>query len=147
MTDLSRRLEQTLRSAIQKNPILPVKVEDGILVGEAKIVSDDHIKHIYFKGVLVYKDVSLNAVAIKLANILARRNSSIQGDALYRADQEYGRWFTESQMLRTQYQRSIPATPVLTAARVTLRRVNVSVRRTRQLASFPRPILRYSARR
>lgn len=107
MTDLSRRLEQTLRSAIQKNPILPVKVEDGILVGEAKIVSDDHIKHIYFKGVLVYKDVSLNAVAIKLANILARRNSSIQGDALYRADQEYGRWFTESQMLRTQYQRSI----------------------------------------
>jgi hypothetical protein len=107
MTDLSRRLEQTLRAAIQKNPILPVKVEDGILVGDAKIVSDSHIKHIYFKGVLIYKDVSLNAVAIKLANILARRSSTIQADALYRADQEYGRWFTESQLLRTQYQRSI----------------------------------------
>jgi hypothetical protein len=107
MTDISKRLEQTLRSAIQKNPILPVKVADGILVGDAKIVSEDHIKHIWFKDQLIYKDVSLNAVAIKLANILARRSSTVYADAIYRADQDYGRWFIESQMLRAQYQKAL----------------------------------------
>ena len=107
MTDISKRLEQTLRSAIQKNPILPVKVADGILVGDAKIISEGSIKHILFKGQMIYKDVSLNAVAIKLANILARRSSIIHADAIYRADQDYGRWFIESQMLRAQYQKAL----------------------------------------
>jgi hypothetical protein len=109
MTDISKRLEQTLRSAIQKNPILPVKVADGILVGEAKIVSDGAIKHIWLRTHLIYKEVSLNAVAIKLANLLATGNQSITADKLYRADQEYGRWFIDSQLLRAQYQSAIKA--------------------------------------
>jgi drug/metabolite transporter superfamily protein YnfA len=107
MTDISRRLEQTLRSAIQKNPILPVKVDDGILVGDAKIVSEDHIKHIWLRNQLVYKEVSLNAVAIKLANMLAKNQSTTKSDAIYAADQEYGRWFIDSQMLRAQYQSAV----------------------------------------
>ena len=107
MTDISKRLEQTLRSAIQKNPILPQKVADGILVGEAKIVSDGAIKHIWLRNQLIYKEVSLNAVAIKLANLLATGHQSIKADALYRADQEYGRWFIDSQMLRAQYQNAV----------------------------------------
>ena len=28
-------------------------------------------------------------------------------DVLYRADQEYGRWFVDSQMLRAQHQKAI----------------------------------------
>jgi len=107
MTDISKRLEQTLRSAIQKNPILPIKVEDGILVGDAKIVSEDHIKHIWLRNRLVYKEVSLNTVAIKLANMLAKNQSVIKADAIYAADQEYGRWFIDSQLLRAQYQSAV----------------------------------------
>ena len=107
MTDLSKRLEQTLRSAIKKNPILPIKAADGILVGEAKIVSDGAIKHIWFRGQLIYKEVSLNVVAIKLANLLATGKQLIKADEIYKADQEYGRWFIDSQLLRSQYQNAI----------------------------------------
>jgi len=107
MTDISKRLEQTLRSAIQKNPILPVKVADGILVGEAKIVSDGAIKHIWLRDQLIYKEVSLNAVAIKLANLLATGHQSITADKIYQADQDYGRWFIDSQLLRAQYQNAV----------------------------------------
>jgi len=106
MTDISKRLEQTIRSAIANSPILPIKVDDGILVGDAKIVSEGAVKHVYYKGQLIYKDISLNAVAIKLANILAKRQSTIHADKVYRADQEYGRWYVDSQMLRSQFQRA-----------------------------------------
>jgi hypothetical protein len=107
MTDLSKRLEQTLRSAIKKNPILPVKVADGILVGEAKIVSDGAIKHIWLRNQLVYKEVSLNCAAICIANLLATGKNPIKADEIYKADQEYGRWFIDSQLLRSQYQSAL----------------------------------------
>jgi hypothetical protein len=104
MTDISKRLEQTLRSAILKNPILPVKVEDGILVGDVKITSEGSLKFLWQNGEMKYKEISLNCVAIRLANLLARRTSVILQDNIYKADQEYGRWFVDSQMLRSQYQ-------------------------------------------
>jgi hypothetical protein len=107
MTDISRRLEQTIRSAIQKTPILPVKVDGGILVGDVLIISEGYIKHLKQHGDFVYKEISLNCVAIRIANILARRGSTILADQIYKADQEYGRWFTDSQMLRAQYQKAI----------------------------------------
>jgi len=107
MTQLSKRLEQTLRSAIQKNPILPVKVEDGILVGDVLIVSDGTVKHLKQYGQLVYSEISLNCTAIRLANLLARRGSGVLADSIYKADQEYGRWFIDSQMLRAQYQKAL----------------------------------------
>jgi hypothetical protein len=107
MTDLSKRLEQTLRSAIKKNPILPVKVADGILVGEAKIISEGAIKHIWLRGQLVYKEVSLNCAAICIANLLATGKNPIKADEIYKADQEYGRWFIDSQLLRSQYQSAL----------------------------------------
>jgi hypothetical protein len=42
-----------------------------------------------------------------MANILALRHSHTSVDVLYRADQEYGKWFVDSQMLRTQHQKAI----------------------------------------
>jgi hypothetical protein len=42
-----------------------------------------------------------------MANILALRHSHVSVDQLYRADQEYGRWFVDSQMLRAQHQKAI----------------------------------------
>ena len=107
MTDISKRLEQTLRSVIQKAPILPVKVAGGILVGNVLIVSNGSLKELWQNNSVVYKEISLNKVAIKLANMLAKQGNSYQTDTIYKADQEYGRWFNESQILRTQYQKAL----------------------------------------
>ena len=107
MASLSQRLEQTLQSAIKNNPILPIKVADGILVGDIKIVSDGSIKHLIRGKETVYSNIYLNAAAICLANILARKSIDIRADAVYRADQEYGKWYEDSQMLRARYQQAV----------------------------------------
>ena len=38
---------------------------------------------------------------------MALRSGSIYVDDIYKADQDYGRWFVDSQILRTQYQKSL----------------------------------------
>lgn len=106
MTQLSKRLEQIVKKELSKN-IIPVKTENGILVGEILIVSDGSIKALYRDSEIVYNDIHLNSIAIKIANILAFRKTSIYADALYKADQEYGKWFIDSQLLRAQYQKAL----------------------------------------
>ena len=111
MTNISKRLEQVVSSAqqrlIEKQQILPVKVAEGILVGDILIVSDGIVKHLRYYNNYLYKDIYLNAAAIRIANMLAVNKSSVFADNIYRADQEYGRWYHDSQMLRAQYQRSV----------------------------------------
>ncbi len=102
--NLQKRLDSIVSKELTKN-IIPQKTEQGILVGDVLIVSEGHLKHIFRNGELLYKDISLNAVAIKLANMLASNRISIKFDQIYSADQEYGRWFIDSQMLRAQYQK------------------------------------------
>lgn len=106
MTQLSRRLEQIVRKELSKN-IIPVKTKEGILVGEILIVSDGALKSLYRNKELLYNEIHLNSVAIKMANILAFKKSSILVDKMYDADQEYGKWFIDSQMLRSQYQKAV----------------------------------------
>jgi len=106
MTQLSRRLEQIVKKELSKN-IIPVKTEKGILVGEILIVSQGSIKSLYRHEDLLYNEIHLNSIAIKIANILAFKKQSIFADTLYKADQEYGRWFVDSQMLRAQYQKAV----------------------------------------
>jgi hypothetical protein len=106
MTIIQQRLDRIVKNELAKN-IIPVKTVDGILVGNVLIVSAGHIKHLKINNDFVYKDISLNAVAVKLANLLARNIRSVKMDELWRADQEYGRWYMDSQMLRSQHQRSI----------------------------------------
>jgi hypothetical protein len=106
MTQISRRLEQIVSSELKKN-LIPLKTDQGILVGDVLIVSKGSIKDLVRNTEVIYKDVYLNAVAIKLANLLAFRKTNLTTDQLYHADQEYGRWFVDSQLLRTQYQKAI----------------------------------------
>jgi hypothetical protein len=106
MTQISKRLEQIIRKELS-NTIIPVKTKEGILVGDVLIVTDGVTKHIYQHAELLYKEIHLNAVAIKIANLLAFRKGILVIDNLYKADQEYGRWFVESQMLRTQHQKAL----------------------------------------
>jgi hypothetical protein len=102
MTDIQRRLDQVVSKELSQH-IIPVKTDRGILVGSVLIVSEGSVKHLYRKEVCVYNSISLNLVAIKLANALAKNQNSVQMDRLYRADQEYGRWFVDSQILLTKY--------------------------------------------
>ena len=106
MTQISRRLEQIVRKELSKN-IIPVKTPDGILVGDILITNQDNLKFLYRHTQLIYAEIHLNSVAIKMANILALRHSHLSVDVLYKADQEYGRWFVDSQMLRSQHQKAI----------------------------------------
>lgn len=106
MTKIYQRLDTIVNSELAKN-IIPVKTENGILVGNVLIVNDKNIKHLQIDNEFVYTNISLNATAIMLANLLARNIRTVRMDEIWRADQEYGKWFVDSQMLRSQYQRSI----------------------------------------
>lgn len=106
MTQLSKRLEQIVKKELSKN-IIPVKTEEGILVGDVLIVTDNNLKFLYRNHAIIYAEIHLNSVAIKIANILAFKKTSIYADKLYKSDQDYGRWFVDSQLLRTQYQKAL----------------------------------------
>ena len=98
MTDIRRQLDQVVSNTLAQH-IIPVKTAEGILVGSVLIVSEGAVKHLLRNGEYLYKNISLNIVAVKLANLLARHKSSILADKIYRADQEYAKWFTDSQLL------------------------------------------------
>jgi hypothetical protein len=106
MTQISKRLEQIIRKELSST-IIPVKTKEGILVGDILIVTEGTIKNIFKHSELLYREIHLNSVAIKIANLLAFRRGSLIIDNLYKADQDYGRWFVDSQLLRTQYQKAV----------------------------------------
>jgi hypothetical protein len=106
MTKIHQRLDSIVKNELTKN-IIPVKTQAGILVGDILIVSDHQLKHLHRNNEAVYSNISLNAVAVKLANLLARNIKTTKMDELWRADQEYGRWFADSQMLRAQHKKSV----------------------------------------
>lgn len=101
---LQQVVERTHRRLYEQDQIMPVKTDKGILVGDVLIVSVAHVKNLYQKDQLIYREISLNAAAIKLANILTKYGMNSRTDALYKADQDYGRWLHESQFLRHKYQ-------------------------------------------
>jgi len=105
MTRISQRLEHIVRKELLQNPI-PVRTTEGILVGDILIQSQGHIKNLLRGGEIVYREIHLNAVAIRMANLLCLRQSSLIIDRIYAADQDYGRWFVDSQLLRSQYQKA-----------------------------------------
>ncbi len=104
MTHLSKKLEQLVENSRE---IIPVKVDRGILVGDVLIISEGSSKHIEHKNQNIYQNIFLNMTAIKIANLLAKRKSNILCEAIYKADQEYGKWFIDSQLLRSQYEKAL----------------------------------------
>jgi hypothetical protein len=106
MTQISRRLEQIVRKELSKN-IIPVKTAEGILVGDILITNQLNLKFLHRNQQLLYSEIHLNSIAIRMANILALRHTSVAVETLWRADQEYGKWFVDSQMLRAQHQKAL----------------------------------------
>ena len=105
MTRISQRLGHIVLKELLQNPI-PVRTTEGILVGDVLIQSQGHMKNLLRDGEIIYGEIHLNAVAIRMANLMCLRQSSLIIDRLYAAAQDYGRWFTDSQLLRSQYQKA-----------------------------------------
>jgi hypothetical protein len=108
MSSIYKKLQQVVENTHKKlynqNQIMPVSTDAGILVGNVLIVSNNAVKNIVVNNEVIYKEISLNAVAIQLANVVSRFGKTTNADTLYRADQDYGRWLQESQSLRVKYQ-------------------------------------------
>ena len=113
MSDVSKRFEQLVRSTYKKfldqGTILPVKTAEGILVGDVLIASNGPLKDIYKNKELVYKEVSLNAVAIRIANLLAWNKSHKRCEELYKKDLEYSRYYIDSKIFIDNYHRALAA--------------------------------------
>lgn len=107
MADISKRLEQVVNRILERSPLLPQKTDQGILVGEILIKSRDNLKDLYRKDELLYRDISLNKAAIFIANSLATKRHDLVVDKIYRADQVYGKFYIDSQFLRSQYEKAV----------------------------------------
>jgi hypothetical protein len=103
MIKIVSKLAQIVNDTIKKSPIIPVKTNNGILVGSVLIENCDNLKNIWQYDNLLYRNVNLNNTAIKIANNLAKYGRSIKNDEIYALDQEYGKWLVDSQLLFTLF--------------------------------------------
>lgn len=106
MTEISKRLDQIIRKELSKN-IIPIKTEKGILVGSILIVSNGSFKTLEKNGEKLYENINLNKAAIAISNLLAFNNNSQLPDQIFNADKEYGKWFLDSQLLRSNYEKAM----------------------------------------
>jgi hypothetical protein len=104
---LSRVIDKTHRKLLETKSIMPVKIPEGILVGDVKIVPDGCVKNLYQNGDLIFPSISLNCAAIKIANLLATRSRDNQAFKIWRADQDYGKWYTDCHFLMHTYQTAL----------------------------------------
>jgi len=111
MTDVSKRFEQLVKSSYKRfaeqGYILPVKTSEGICVGNVLIRNKGSLKYIVKSGAIVYNEISLNSVAIKLANLLALDTNKALRDELYQLDHLYSKHFVDSKFFLDNYHRAV----------------------------------------
>ncbi len=105
MTALSKKFEQIVKKELSST-VLPVKTDEGILLGDVLISNEGTSKNITKKDTVRYTNIYLNSIAIKIAKLLVNSSQSIQADNLYKLDQEYGKWLTDSLLLKAQYEKA-----------------------------------------
>ena len=111
MTNISKRFEQlvtkTYKQFLDQGTILPSKSDKGIHVGDVLIQSDGPYKNILKRDKLIYENISLNAVAIRIANLLAWNKDKALQDKLFAADLYYSRFYTDSNIFLDRYKHRI----------------------------------------
>ena len=119
MTDMSKRFEkvvtQTYKQLLDQGTMLPTKSDKGIHVGDVLIQSNGPFKNIIKKDKLIYENISLNAVAIRIANLLAWNKNKALQDKLFAADVYYSRFYTDSNIFLDRYHRACNAKDELKA--------------------------------
>jgi len=110
MSEISKRFEQivvsTQKKLLDRGAVMPVRTDRGIRVGCAEIISEGPYKHIEVEGKRKYSDISLNKVAIRIANELALHHLGPNIDTLYKLDQEYNRYFVDSAFFLERFHRA-----------------------------------------
>ena len=86
----------------QQEQVIPKKTDKGILVGDVLIESSGALKNIYHRDRLIFAEVSLNKVAIKVANLMAIDEVRYQQkiDQLILLDSKFGSALAEYQMFK-----------------------------------------------
>ena len=111
MNEVSKRFEQLVNSVYKKfidNGIhLPTRTAEGILVGNVLIKSDGPLKDIVVDGVVKFNEISLNCVAIKIANNLASGKNESLTTQLFDIDREYSKYFLDSKFHLDNYHKAV----------------------------------------
>jgi|SRR5210317_756539 fumarylacetoacetate (FAA) hydrolase family protein len=119
MSDVSKRFEQLVKNTYKKfldqGIILPVKTEKGILVGDVLIESEGPLKNISRNGKILYKQISLNAVAVRMANLIASNQNHKLCNELYDLDVKYSKHFMDSKIFIDNYHRAVNSNNVIRA--------------------------------
>lgn len=106
MTKLSKKFSRLISKELKKT-IMPIKTEHGIQVGDITIESHGSLKTIRRRDQVIMSNIYLNTTAIKLAERLAKGGQlTTRMMEIYQSDQYYGRWYTDSEMLRFFQQRA-----------------------------------------
>jgi hypothetical protein len=104
--NIQQRLDTVIarvnKKLVQQEQLIPKKTDKGILVGDVLIESLGSIKNIYHRDRLVFADVSLNKVAVKVANLMAIDHIRYQQkiDQLIMMDSKFGSALAEYQMFK-----------------------------------------------
>jgi hypothetical protein len=108
MTKIQQNLDRVISNVQKKlfdsKNVIPKKTDEGIVVGNALIVSRGCLKDIYYKGELVYPNISLNKVAVRVANLLAtgyRQTPEI--NELIDTDLKFGQALEDYQFFKNKY--------------------------------------------
>jgi len=109
MTRLNHQLDTVIKRVNQKlfkaESLIPVKTDEGILVGNVLIASRDSFKDLYRNNELIYKGIALNKIAIKVANLIAidymKHHTRIE--ELIRVDIKFGQSLEDYQHFKTRY--------------------------------------------
>lgn len=102
---VSKRLEQIVKKELSTT-LIPVRTDEGILVGDVLIQNQGNIKQILKNREILFENIHLNRAAVAMANLLALRKNSHTISEIYTSDQEYGKWFNESQHFKQLYEKS-----------------------------------------
>ena len=110
MTEISKRFEQIVRSTqkrlYEQGALMPVKAEDGILVGSVKITCEGPFKDIWYQDRVIFEKVSLNDAAIKIANIIACNKSMARANEIYESDKQYHKHFADCAFYLDKYHKA-----------------------------------------
>jgi hypothetical protein len=113
MQDLQKKLDSVITNVqtrlIKSGNLIPVKIQNGIQIGNIKIINREQFKDIYEKDILIFESIHLNKIAIKIANLAAISYNQyrIKIDELHQADRNFGNALADYLMFREKYQQSI----------------------------------------
>lgn len=104
MTQIKKQLDGVISRVNKKlaaaDFVIPIKTENGILVGNILIVPNGTQKDLYCRGELLYAKIHLNKCAVKMANLLALNKDHSRVQELYRLDSKFGKALADYQIFK-----------------------------------------------